>query len=309
MEVVNMAKVMLIINPSSGKGTGKDIQDDLEKALSVSFEEVEARFTEGEGDAQNWAREASDKNYDAVVVVGGDGTVNEGISGIAETDANIKFGFIPLGTANDLARALGISLDPKEAAADLADFKTRKIDIAKINDRYFCNVAAIGAIPSAVMETSSEEKSKFGFLAYVRDSLRAVLQDKQYTYKLILDDDEEAEISTKVIVVALTNSVGSFENMIANATPDDGLLHLMTLKDENLLTELPGMLQELNRGYISEAKNMITYNVKKVAISIIDPDGDEVKTNIDGEEGPVLPIDISVLPSHIEVMVPNTSSK
>ncbi|WP_286163167.1 diacylglycerol kinase family protein [Carnobacterium sp. PL17GRE32] len=300
-----MSKVMLIINPSSGKGAGKEIQSDLEKALYTSFDNVETKFTEGEGDAKNWAREASGEGYEAVVVVGGDGTVNEGISGIAETDSTIKFGFVPLGTANDLARALGISLKPQEAAKDLANFKTRKIDIAKINDQYFCNVAAIGSIPTAVMETSSEEKSKFGFFAYVRDSMRAVLKDDQYTYKLVLDDDEEIEISTKVLVIALTNSVGSFENMIAGATPDDGLLHIMTLKDENLLAELPGMLQELNGGYISEANNMITYNVKKVAISVINEDADEVKVNIDGEVGPALPIDIEVLPSHVEVMVPN----
>lgn len=305
MEVEKMSKVMLIINPSSGKGAGKEIQSDLEKALYTSFDDVETKFTEGEGDAKNWAREASGEGYEAVVVVGGDGTVNEGISGIAETDSTIKFGFIPLGTANDLARALGISLKPQEAAKDLANFKTRKIDIAKINDQYFCNVAAIGSIPTAVMETSSEEKSKFGFFAYVRDSMRAVLKDDQYTYKLVLDDDEEIEISTKVLVIALTNSVGSFENMIAGATPDDGLLHIMTLKDENLLAELPGMLQELNGGYISEANNMITYNVKKVAISVINEDADEVKVNIDGEVGPALPIDIEVLPSHVEVMVPN----
>lgn len=305
MEVANMSKVMLIINPSSGRGAGKEIQSDLEKALSASFDDVETRFTKGEGDAKDWAREASDEGYAAVVVVGGDGTVNEGISGIAETDSTIKFGFVPLGTANDLARALGISLEPQKAAEDLASFKTRKIDIAKIDDRYFCNVAAIGSIPTAVMETSSEEKSKFGFFAYVRDSMRALLNDKQYTYKLVLDDDEEIEISTKVLVVALTNSVGSFENMIADATPDDGLLHIMTLKDENLLAELPGMLQELNGGYISEANNMITYNVKKVAISVVTEDADEAKVNIDGEVGPSLPIAIEVLPSHVEVMVPN----
>ena len=300
-----MSKVMLIINPSSGKGTGKKIQSGLEKALSASFDDVETRFTEGKGDAKKWAREASDEGYEAVVVVGGDGTVNEGISGIAETDSTIKFGFIPLGTANDLARALGISLKPQEAAKDLANFKTRKIDIAKINDQYFCNVAAIGSIPTAVMETSSEDKSKFGFFAYVRDSMRAVLNDDQYTYNLVLDDDKEIEISTKVLVLALTNSVGSFENMIANATPDDGLLHIMTLKDENLFAELPSMLQELNNGYISEANNMITYNVKKVAISVVTEDADEVKVNIDGEVGPALPIAIEVLPSHVEVMVPN----
>lgn len=296
---------MLIINPSSGKGARKELQPELEQSLSQSFDEVETRLTEGEGDATKWAKEASMEGYDGVVVVGGDGTVNEGITGLAEGNHEILFGFIPLGTANDLARALGISLDPETAAKELADFTSRKIDIAKINDRYFCNVAAIGSIPSAVMETSSEEKSKFGFFAYIKDGMRAIMQDKQYTYTIVIDDDETLEISTKVIIVALTNSVGSFENMVAEATPDDGLLHVMTLKDENLLTELPGMIQELNGGYISDANNIIHYNVKKVAISVADDTDKKVKANIDGETGPSLPIEIEVLPSFIDVMVPN----
>lgn len=299
-----MTKVMLVINPSSGKGSGTDIQEELEEALGKSYDEVETRLTEGAGDAKNWAKEAADAQYDGVVVVGGDGTVNEGITGLAESENKIPFGFIPLGTANDLARALGINLDPKIAAQELADFTTRKIDIAKINDAYFCNVAAIGAIPSAVMETSSEEKSKFGFFAYVRDSMRALFKDKQHTYKLVLDNDETIEISTKVIIVALTNSVGSVENMIQDASPDDGLLHVMALEEENLLTELPNLIHELNGGYISEANNMVTFNVKHVLISVNDDEDAEVKANIDGEVGPSLPIDIDVLPSFLEVMVP-----
>ena len=73
MEVEKMSKVMLIINPSSGKGAGKEIQSDLEKALSASFDDVETRFTEGEGDAKDWAREASDvaaKLLSSLVVMG-----------------------------------------------------------------------------------------------------------------------------------------------------------------------------------------------------------------------------------------------
>lgn len=300
-----MTKVLLVINPSSGKGAGKEIESDLVNALSESFDEVETRFTEGEGDAKEWAIEACNQGLDGYVVVGGDGTVNEGISGIAEANKPILFGFIPLGTANDLARALGISLELDQAVSDLKNFTDRKIDIAKINDQYFCNVAAIGSIPSAVMETSSEEKSKFGFLAYIRDGVRAFFNDKQYEYSLTLDNDETIDISTKVIVVALTNSVGSFENMVADATVDDGLLHILTLKGENLLIELPNMIQELNGGYISESNNIITYNSKSVTISLKNEVDDDVKANIDGEEGPKLPITIEVLPSFIEVMVPN----
>ncbi|WP_369676326.1 diacylglycerol/lipid kinase family protein, partial [Enterococcus faecium] len=98
-----------------------------------------------------------------VFVMGGDGTVNEGISGLAEEEYRPKFGFFPLGTVNDLARALKMPLDPEEAIQSLDLTKTKALDIGKVNNKnYFMNVIAIGTIPQAVNETSVEEKTKLG---------------------------------------------------------------------------------------------------------------------------------------------------
>ena len=90
--------------------------------------------------------------------MGGDGTVNEAVNGLAPHDKRPNFGFFPLGTVNDLARALAIPLDPKEAIESFAVDHTRKIDIGQVNQAYFTNVVAIGMIPAAINNVEVEEK-------------------------------------------------------------------------------------------------------------------------------------------------------
>ena len=94
--------------------------------------------------------------------MGGDGTLNETINGLAQANSAIHFGFIPLGTINDLARALNIPLHPEAAIAMLQHCKTVKVDIAKANDRYFVNTIAAGIMPEAVGHVSIEQKTRLG---------------------------------------------------------------------------------------------------------------------------------------------------
>ena len=98
--------------------------------------------------------------------MGGDGTLNETINGLAQANKPIDFGFIPLGTINDLARALNIPLHPEVAIDMLPRCKTVKVDIAKANDRYFINTIATGIMPEAVGHVSIEQKTRLGPLAY-----------------------------------------------------------------------------------------------------------------------------------------------
>ena len=142
-----MKKALLIVNPSSGGEQAKEYEKLAYEKLETMFDEVVVLHTKKAGDAKNFAREAAVDNYHSVFVMGGDGTVNEGINGIAEQTHRPNFGFIPMGTVNDLARALGIPLAPKEAINHLSIDSTQPLDIGKINDQYFMNVVAIGTIP------------------------------------------------------------------------------------------------------------------------------------------------------------------
>ena len=114
-----MKRVMLIINPSSGGEKERDFAQSAELKLREFFDEVIIKYTQKAGDAMRFAREACDDHFHSVFVMGGDGTVSEGISGLAQQEFRPNFGFFPLGTVNDLARALGISLDPETAIEEL----------------------------------------------------------------------------------------------------------------------------------------------------------------------------------------------
>jgi len=122
-----MGQVRLIINPSSGGEQAEKYEKMAAAKLQAIFETVEIVHTEKAGDAKAFAREAAEQQFEAVFVMGGDGTVNEGISGLAEQPYRPAFGFFPLGTVNDLARALGIPLDVEQTITGFTGQKTKKL--------------------------------------------------------------------------------------------------------------------------------------------------------------------------------------
>lgn len=154
-----MSRCLIIINPVSGGGAARRYALDLQWKLSTLFETIEVKFTRGEGDATRFAKNACERGFDAVFCMGGDGTVNETVNGIAQGGFSCTFGFIPVGTVNDMSRALGIHQNPTQAIRRIDINETRTIDIGRCNDRYFCNNIAAGVIPKVVDEVTPKEKA------------------------------------------------------------------------------------------------------------------------------------------------------
>ena len=229
--------------------------------------------------------------------MGGDGTVNEGISGIAEQEHRPNFGFIPLGTVNDLARALEIPLEPEEAIENLSIDSFKSLDIGKINEDYFMNVVAIGTIPEAINDVNPEKKTKLGKLAYFISGIKQLAGTQSYSFHLTVDGQEE-KIESSTLLVGLTNSIGGFETLIPDAKVDDGKLHLIYLKDSSLLDTLK-TLPDLLKGVDESTDNLAYQACEKVEVSL--SDNAELATNVDGDEGAKLPVKISILPAHLTV--------
>ena len=154
-----MSRCLIIINPVSGGGAARRYALDLQWKLSTLFETIEIKFTRGEGDATRFAKNACERGFDAVFCMGGDGTVNETVNGIAQGEFSCTFGFIPVGTVNDMSRALGIHQNPTQAIRRIDINETRTIDIGRCNDRYFCNNIAAGVIPKVVDEVTPRKKA------------------------------------------------------------------------------------------------------------------------------------------------------
>lgn len=119
-----MSRCLVIINPVSGGGAARRYALDLQWKLSTLFDTIEVKFTTGADDATRFAKAACEDGFDAVFCMGGDGTVNETVNGIAQGGFKATFGFIPVGTVNDMSRALGIPQRPLEAI--------RRLDINQV---------------------------------------------------------------------------------------------------------------------------------------------------------------------------------
>lgn len=287
---------MLIVNPASGGEKAKAFEKIAKSKLATYFDQVDVRYTEKEGDAKRFAQTAARASYESVFVMGGDGTVNEGVSGLAEESYRPTFGFFPLGTVNDLARALQMPLDPEEAVEALDFTKTQTLDIAKVNDRYFTNILAIGSIPESINNVDDKEKTVLGPLAYFLSGLKNILKNKSYTFT-ITSDGQEASFISSLVLLALTNSIGGFDRITPDASVNDGYLHLVFTKDKSAIETMTALPKLLSKNMSNN--DAVTYQkVKEVTISV---EGGQLESNLDGDPGPKLPLNVKVLPSHLMV--------
>lgn len=300
-----MTKAVLIVNPSSGGEKGKEYTVLAQETLESMYDSVSVKETAKGGDAEQFAKAAARERVAAVFVMGGDGTVNEGICGLAEEEYRPKFGIIPLGTVNDVGRALGIPLNPEAAIRMLPKAITKELDIGKVNDSYFIDVIAIGKIPEAVKNVGTEQKTRLGALAYFIEGAKAFNVSQSYPFKLTLDD-EVIEQESILLLIALTNSVGGFENMLPQAKIDDGYLHLIVLKGSTLMDKVK-LIPKVIQGNTAEANETLYRKFKSGKITVTDEDM-EVISNIDGDEGDKLPLALQILPRHITIFVPESKS-
>ncbi|WP_299736828.1 diacylglycerol kinase family protein [Rossellomorea sp. y25] len=294
-----MKQAMLIVNPSSGKEKGQEYRDYALETINEMGYKTEVRMTEGEGDAMDFAREACERKFDFIAAMGGDGTINEAINGIAEQDQRPLFGLIPLGTVNDFARALNIPMDPEEAIDIFKQNHVQKTDVGKINDRYFINIIAVGALAEASFSTSIEQKSKLGPLAYIIEGMKKMKEKQPFELKVHSDHDWEGD--ALLMLVALTNSVGGMETIAPEAKVNDGKLHVFIIKDMALphfLLLLPKILS----GELAESEHVHYMKVTNLEASSTY----EMIANIDGDEGDKLPITVENLKQHLDILVPLT---
>lgn len=292
----------LIVNPSSGGEKAIGYLDLMRTQLSKMFEEVTVRETEKQGDAVRFAQEAASAGHQAVFCMGGDGTVNETINGLAAAGKNVSFGFVPLGTVNDLARAIGIPLDPEQAIGMLGTASLIDLDIGKVNDRFFVSNVAAGVIPEAVEEVSVEDKTKYGPLAYYLEAGKALTSQTMHRFRFTVDGESYTQESP-LVLIALTNSIASFENFMPQAKVDDGKMRLVVFKEFNLLDSLR-LLPQLIMGEIRNSDTVVYTAFKQATIAV--EDGDRLFTNVDGDKGPAFPLEIEILPSFIKVYGPAT---
>ena len=287
-----MKKAMLIINPTSGGEKALDYKEKLENKAKEYFEYVETKITEKAKDATAFAEEASKGNYEAVIVFGGDGTVNEVISGIAEKDYIPKLGIIPGGTGNLITKLLEISQDIDEAIDQLDFNKTNSIDIGKANKSYFGYIFSVGSLPEAIHNVEIEDKTKYGVLAYAINTIKSVIKDEVFNIKIETENGNYEEEASQVLVL-LSNYYADKKIFEENK---DGYANILILKNASIISKI-SLIPDLLKGDIVENDNIEYIKAKDITIS----SDTKLESDIDGDRSDDLPVKITVLGNHIEI--------
>lgn len=299
-----LKNILVIANPGSGKGDAPKYADKLSKILQKNYgSKVDIRETSKIEDAKNWAKSASSEDYDTVICLGGDGTVNQVINGLMTAEKPPVFSFVPMGTANDLGRVLGFDMTPELALEQFENLEEDAIDIGQVNGDYFMDVVAVGDIPTAVMETDSDKKNKLGFMAYVVDGAKEIMDNNEKAYRVTSSDGDMYEFKSDAIVVALTSSVGGMENIIDHHDYKNGLLQFFALKGKVVKSSVETLANE--GGIPEEHTNndtLLAFSDKEVSLQLLEDD--EVLSNVDGDEGPALPLTITVHKKALKVLKP-----
>jgi len=217
--------ILFIINPISGIGKQKNIEELIRDNIDASSYEYQVKFTKGPGHGTELAKEAVASGVNVVVAIGGDGTVNE--IGQALVGSSTALGIIPTGSGNGLARHLKIPFQFKKAIEVINHFKIRKIDTATINDQVFLSIAGVGY--DAFVAKKFADAPKRGFFTYFRIVSNEYSQYRPRKYILEVDG-RIIKRRALSITFANSNQFGNNTSIDPNAKLDDGLIDVCVVR-------------------------------------------------------------------------------
>ncbi len=286
-------KICFIINPISGIGKKKVIEKLIEEKLNKQIFDHKIIYTEAPKHATKIAQQAAVENFDIVVAVGGDGSVNEIAKGLINT--NTAMAIIPAGSGNGLARHLNIPLDFKMAMSIINKAKEIQIDSINFNNEIFVNVAGIGF--DALIGWKFANYGKRGFSSYIKIILREFWKYKSQDYELIIDGKS---IHKKAFLISFANGSqwGNNAHIAPLANSSDGVLDIAILKNISLLS-ITSIVFKLFRRKLYLSSHMEIIKIKEVIVKQTN-----AIAHIDGEPIELVnTIKIKVNPLSLKVIV------
>lgn len=295
----DMRKVLFIYNPKAGKAGIVSCLSDVVTTISNNDFEITIYPTKCHGDGVKKTREDC-KGYDRIICSGGDGTLDEVVTGVMEAGVNIPIGYIPAGSTNDYGRSINIPKDMRQAAVVASGDNLFRSDIGKFNDRYFVYVAAFGMFTDVTYETDQNLKNVLGYAAYLAEGIKRLQTVKAIPLKITYDDEVLAD-NFLVGVISNSNSIGG---MKALPGPD---VDLTDGKFEVLLVKAPESVLDLNAIALAildrriKSEHVITFKCSEISIVSDEP----IPWTLDGEfGGSVSNVAIKNLHEAVEFVVP-----
>lgn len=292
-------KILFIYNPRAGKSQIRNHLSDILDVLVKGGNEVTVYPTQCAKDAVR-AAAAKSKQYECVVCSGGDGTLDEVVSGVLKSSRQVPIGYIPAGSTNDFANSLGLSKNMVEAAQDVVSGQLFPCDVGAFNEETFVYIAAFGLFTEVSYETKQEYKNVLGHMAYILEGVKSLSSIRSYKMKI---RTEEMEIEGDFLFGMVTNSksVGGFKMLTDKYVElNDGLFEVALVKRPTNAAELNQILTDVVNGSFN-SDQMYTF---KTAFLQIEAE-DEVPWTLDGEfGGKHREVEIRNLRQAMEIYVP-----
>ena len=292
-----MKKLLFIVNPRAGKTKSTAPLFDAVAAFSRAGYLVRVFVTEAGGQARDIAAKWGGQ-YDLVVCAGGDGTLNETISGLMQLEQRPPLGYLPNGSTNDFAASLHLHTTVATAARAVAGGIPYSLDIGRHNDRYFAYVASFGAFTRSSYSASQAAKNALGHFAYILEGLGDL--DSLRPYRCAIDADGE-HFEGDFIFGAVCNSTslgGLVKLDPKHVSMDDGTLELLLLRMPKTALDLQNLITAMTRMQY-DYPGVIFRHVKIVVLTT----DENISWSLDGEYAASAPrVEIQCLPGAIELV-------
>ena len=288
-------KVKFIYNPYSGENL---ILSKLDKVISLHQEAVYTivpyRITAGE-DVGVALNDIKDGNYKYILIAGGDGTVDSVVNAMAKSGISLPIGILPVGTANDFSKFLGMPSDVEEACKQILSSEVKSVDLGSINDKYFVNVASTGLFTDVSQKTDVNLKNTIGKLAYYLKGLEE-LPNFRKLHVNILSKEVEFDGEMYLLLVFNGATAGNF-NLATRADACDGLLDIIMFKAVQIYELLPLFIKVL-KGEHLDSNKVLYFKTDYLKVEC----HEDIVTDIDGEKGPDFPLEIKCIKGGLKIL-------
>ena len=235
--------------------------------------------------------------YDHILVAGGDGTCDSVVNELLAEGHEIPVAFLPMGTANDYATYIGMTANVEESLRQILTLPPQKMDLGKVNDRYFLNVFSCGHFADISQKTGDDLKTNMGILAYFIKSVEMIREVKPVRVKVTTRDDQfEGDMLLCTVFNGI--SVGGMR-LALKSRGNDGVLDMILLKSGNL-TELGPTILKVLRGDEKALSDASVYFIQTDDCTI--ESAEPIPSDIDGEKGPAMPVRIQCIKDGISVL-------
>lgn len=289
-----MKKVRFIYNPYSGEN---NIVNELDNVIRLHQEAgltiVPYRIHKGRDLAE--ALDIIDETYNYILIAGGDGTVDSLVNAMKQRNVNLPIGILPVGTANDFGKFINMPADIEEACKQILDSKPVAVDVGKINNKYFINVASTGLFTDISQKTDVNLKNTMGKLAYYLKGLEELPNFRKLQVKI---SSKECNYEGEMYLLLVFNgqTAGNL-NLATEAEVTDGKLDVVMFKAIAIIELLP-LFIKLLKGEHLDSDKVVYFKTDDLLIE----SSEDIVTDIDGERGPDFPLRIQCIKGGIKLL-------